>query len=123
MPTQKRRRLDQQRTRTRQRLAERGEYDTVGRARLRPGDLTPQHLQLVPLNSTRFRNTDEFLGPTGYDHVFKVTTFLASFDHFAAYNEIYADYFKPPYPARTTVQAGLYGFRIEVDILARQPPR
>jgi hypothetical protein len=48
MPAQQRRRLDQQRTRTRQRLAERGEHDTVGWARLRPGDLTPQHLQLVP---------------------------------------------------------------------------
>jgi len=48
MPPQKRRRLEQQRPRTRQRLAERGEYDTVGWARLRPGDLTPQHLQLVP---------------------------------------------------------------------------
>jgi hypothetical protein len=48
MPTQKRRRLDQQRTRTRQRLAERGEYDTVGGLQLRPGGLTPQHLQLVP---------------------------------------------------------------------------
>lgn len=25
------------------------------------------------------------------------------------------------YPARTTVQAGLYGFRIEVEVLARRP--
>lgn len=48
MPAQKRRRLEQQRTRTRQRLAERGEYDTVGWARLQPGDLTAQHLQFVP---------------------------------------------------------------------------
>jgi hypothetical protein len=48
MPAQKRRRLEQQRTPLRQCLAERGEYDPVGWARLRPGDLTPQHLQLMP---------------------------------------------------------------------------
>jgi hypothetical protein len=48
MPAQQRRRLDKQRADPRQRLVERGEYDTVGWARLRPCDLTAQHLQLVP---------------------------------------------------------------------------
>ena len=57
----------------------------------------------------------------GFGDVVKVTAYLASFDDFAAYNEIYDDYFEPPYPARTTVQAGLYGFRIEVEALARRP--
>jgi hypothetical protein len=48
MPTQQRRRLEQQRTRTRQRLAERGEHDPVGGPQLRPRHLTAEHLQLVP---------------------------------------------------------------------------
>jgi 2-iminobutanoate/2-iminopropanoate deaminase len=57
----------------------------------------------------------------GFEHVLKVNAYLASFDDFAAYNEFYREYFAPPYPARTTVQAGLYGFRIEVEALARLP--
>jgi 2-iminobutanoate/2-iminopropanoate deaminase len=57
----------------------------------------------------------------GFEHVLKVQAYLASFDDFAAYNDVYTRYFRPPYPARTTVQAGLYGFRIEIDAIARVP--
>jgi 2-iminobutanoate/2-iminopropanoate deaminase len=55
-----------------------------------------------------------------YSDVIKVTTYLASFDDLTEYNALYTEYFKPPYPARTTVQAGLYGFAIEIDALARK---
>jgi len=58
----------------------------------------------------------------GLEHVIKVTTFLSDFGDFAAYNEVYESYFSSPYPARTTVQAGLApGLRIEVEALARKP--
>jgi 2-iminobutanoate/2-iminopropanoate deaminase len=57
----------------------------------------------------------------GFEDVLKVNAFLASFDDFGAYNEVYGQYFAPPYPARTTVQAGLYGFRIEIEAIARRP--
>lgn len=57
----------------------------------------------------------------GFGDVLKVTTFLADLGDFAAYNAIYAEYFVEPYPARTTVQAGLLGFRIEVEAVARRP--
>ena len=57
----------------------------------------------------------------GFDDVLKVTTFLADFADFTEYNEIYGEYFSSPYPVRTTVQAGLLGFRIEVEALARVP--
>lgn len=58
----------------------------------------------------------------GFEHVLKVTTFLADLTgDFDAYNRIYREFFEPPYPARTTVQAGLLGFRIEVEAVARRP--
>jgi 2-iminobutanoate/2-iminopropanoate deaminase len=57
----------------------------------------------------------------GFEHVLKVTTFLADLRDFDAYNRIYREYFEPPYPARTTVQAGLLGFRIEIEAVARRP--
>jgi 2-iminobutanoate/2-iminopropanoate deaminase len=57
----------------------------------------------------------------GFEDVVKVNAYLASFDDFQTYNEVYAEYFAPPYPARTTVQAGLYGFSLEVEALARRP--
>jgi 2-iminobutanoate/2-iminopropanoate deaminase len=58
----------------------------------------------------------------GLADVIKVTTFLSDFGDFAAYNEVYETHFSPPYPARTTVQAGLApGLLIEVEALARKP--
>lgn len=57
----------------------------------------------------------------GFEDVVKVTTFLADSGDFAEYNRIYAEYFKPPYPVRTTVSAGLLGFRIEVEAIACRP--
>ena len=44
--------------------------------------------------------------------------FLSDMSCYAAMNEIYREYFEPPYPARTTVQSGLLGFLIEVEAVA-----
>jgi reactive intermediate/imine deaminase len=57
----------------------------------------------------------------GFEDVIKVTTFLADLSDFAVYNEIYSEYFRPPYPARTTVGAALIGIKIEVEAIARRP--
>jgi 2-iminobutanoate/2-iminopropanoate deaminase len=55
------------------------------------------------------------------DEVLKVNAFLADLAEFDAYNNVYQQYFSAPYPARTTVQAGLApGLRIEVEALARK---
>ena len=51
----------------------------------------------------------------------KVSAFLADFDHFAEFNEVYRRYLEDPYPARTTVQAGLGRIAIEVDCIAVIP--
>ena len=51
--------------------------------------------------------------------VVKVSVFLSDMAHFQAMNEVYKTRFEPPYPARTTVQAGLAeGLLIEVDVIA-----
>ena len=56
------------------------------------------------------------------EDVFKITTFIADVGDVPAYNEIYREFFKPPYPARTTVQAGLPdGLLIEIEAIARIP--
>jgi 2-iminobutanoate/2-iminopropanoate deaminase len=72
-----------------------------------------------------FRNLDLCLRAAGcgFRDVLKVNAYLADFADFASYNSVYESYFAAPYPARTTVQVGLLGFRIEVDAWARQPGR
>jgi len=56
------------------------------------------------------------------DDVVKTTVFLADIDDFPRFNEIYAGHFTRPYPARTTVQAGLApGLLVENEAVARRP--
>ena len=59
---------------------------------------------------------------TSWERVVKVGVFLAALANFAELNEIYRRYFKPPYPARTTVGAALPpGMALEVDCIATVP--
>ena len=56
------------------------------------------------------------------DDVVKVNAFLLDLADFEAYNEVYREVFDEPYPARTTVQAGLPGgIRVEIEAVARLP--
>ncbi|MEZ4648686.1 MAG: RidA family protein [Candidatus Eisenbacteria bacterium] len=59
----------------------------------------------------------------GPEHVLKTTLYLADMADFLKVNEIYAGFFSPPYPARSTVAAaGLpKGALVELEVLARQP--
>jgi len=41
---------------------------------------------------------------TSLENVVKTTVFLADMNDFAAMNEVYAEFFPTPYPARSTVQ-------------------
>lgn len=55
-----------------------------------------------------------------YGDVVKVTVFLADLGDFAAYNEVYGEYFDTPYPARSTVGAVLPpGVLVEIEAIAR----
>jgi 2-iminobutanoate/2-iminopropanoate deaminase len=56
------------------------------------------------------------------DDVVKVNAYLADLGDFPAYNEVYVGFFTQPYPARTSVQAGLPpGVLIEIEAIARKP--
>jgi 2-iminobutanoate/2-iminopropanoate deaminase len=56
----------------------------------------------------------------GLEDVVKVNAFLADLADFDGYNAVYREYFAEPYPARTTVQAGLPpGLLLEVEAVAR----
>ena len=54
------------------------------------------------------------------ENVVKVSVFLADLNDFEAMNEVYREFFKDNFPARTTVQAVLRtGRKIEIDCIAR----
>ncbi len=56
------------------------------------------------------------------DDVVKVTAFLADLADFGVYNEVYAEFFAEPYPARTTVGAMLPpGLLVEIEVTALTP--
>ncbi|MGE5273530.1 MAG: RidA family protein [Verrucomicrobiota bacterium] len=55
------------------------------------------------------------------DDVVKVNAYLADLGDFPGYNEVYVEFFDRPYPARTSVQAGLPpGVLIEIEAVARR---
>ena len=60
-------------------------------------------------------NAGEILKEAGVDYskVVKTTCFLADMNDFAAMNEVYASFFKEPFPARTTVEVA----RLPKDVL------
>lgn len=57
------------------------------------------------------------------DHVIKVNAHLSDLRNGPAYNEIYRKLFNAPYPTRTTVESGLGGYLIEIDVIAYAPSR
>ena len=61
-------------------------------------------------------------GGSSLDKVVKCNVYLRDINDFAAMNEVYKTYFKPPYPARTTIQAGALpgGIAVEIECIARK---
>ena len=56
------------------------------------------------------------------DDVVKVNAFLADLADFPGYNEVYKEFFDAPYPARSSVGAGLPpGVLVEIEAVARRP--
>jgi 2-iminobutanoate/2-iminopropanoate deaminase len=64
-----------------------------------------------------------FVAGCDFSHVVKVCGYLARPGLVGRYNEIYREYFSPPYPARTTVACQLVvpGMLVQVDAFARRP--
>src|SRR6266496_3985842 len=69
-----------------------------------------------------FENLRAILQAAGssLDHVVKCNVYLRDINDFAAMNEVYATYFAPPFPARTTIQAGALpgGIAVEIECIA-----
>ena len=55
--------------------------------------------------------------------VIKTTVFMTDLSQFAAMNAVYAKHFKPPYPARATVQVSALpkGAAVEIEAVAVRP--
>ncbi len=85
--------------------------------RFEPGDFRSQ--------ATRtFKNVQAILEAAGasWKDAVKVNVYLASILDFAELNDVYRQFVTEPFPARTTVQAGLSGHMlIEVDCIAVVP--
>ena len=59
----------------------------------------------------------------GMENVVKTTVFLSDLDDFAAVNEVYATFFREPYPARSCVQVAAIpkGAKVEIECVAARP--
>jgi 2-iminobutanoate/2-iminopropanoate deaminase len=59
----------------------------------------------------------------GFEDVAKTTCFLADMADFGAFNEVYARFFREPYPARSTfaVAALPKAARVEIEAIAQRP--
>ncbi|HEY7518890.1 MAG TPA: RidA family protein [Methylomirabilota bacterium] len=70
-----------------------------------------------------FENLKTILEAAGSSltRVVKCNVYLRDINDFQAMNEVYASYFEPPYPARTTIQAGALpaGIAVEIECIAR----
>ena len=53
--------------------------------------------------------------------VVSVTAYLADINEWDAFNDAYRSRFEAPFPARTTVGAGLHGFLVEISVTAFFP--
>ena len=79
------------------------------------GDITTQTRQVL-------ENINGILSENGltFANVIKTTVFLADINDFGAMNEVYAEFFKSPYPARSAVAVKDLpkGAMIEIEIIA-----
>ena len=68
-------------------------------------------------------NVQAILQEAGLDlsHVVKTTVFLADMADFAAMNEVYAQFFTPPFPARSAVAVKTLpkGALVEIECIAK----
>ena len=68
------------------------------------------------------QNLQAILSKAGlsFENAVKTTIFLADIADFAAVNEIYAEFFKEPYPARSTVAVKTLpkGGLVEIELIA-----
>jgi 2-iminobutanoate/2-iminopropanoate deaminase len=88
--------------------------DTYGRL-IGPGDIGTQTRQVLSTLQTILQ-----LAGLGLEDVVKTTVMLTDWRHYTAYNDVYRQFFAPPYPARSTVCGGLAtkGALLEIEAVA-----
>ena len=68
------------------------------------------------------KNAQAVISASGakWENVIKTTVFITNIDDFSKVNEIYATYFKQPYPARSCVEVSKLpkGALIEIEVIA-----
>ena len=71
-----------------------------------------------------FANIQAVLAEAGMSlsNVVKTTVFMTDLSQFAAFNAIYAEYFKAPYPARSCVEVSALpkGVLVECELIAKR---
>jgi 2-iminobutanoate/2-iminopropanoate deaminase len=57
---------------------------------------------------------------SGFDDVVRATIYLVDLAHYATVNQVYGRFFRPPYPARSTVQVAALprGAQVEIDLIS-----
>jgi 2-iminobutanoate/2-iminopropanoate deaminase len=88
--------------------------DAYGRL-IGPGDIGTQTQQVLSTIQTILQLAD-----LGLEDVVKTTVMLTDWRHYTAYNDVYRQFFVPPYPARSTVCGGLAykGALLEIEAVA-----
>ena len=78
---------------------------------------TPKDQACKSLDNMRLTLTAAGLG---MENVVKTTIFLQDMDDFGAVNEVYAEHFSEPFPARSTVQVARLpkDVRVEIEAIA-----
>jgi 2-iminobutanoate/2-iminopropanoate deaminase len=57
-------------------------------------------------------------GGSSLEKVVKVSVFLTDLKYFEEFNTVYNEFFKKPYPARTTIGCQLNNILVEIDVIA-----
>ena len=58
---------------------------------------------------------------TSLENALRVNVYLEDLSRIEEFEEVYRTYFTLPYPVRTTVQAGLRGYLVEIDAIVAIP--
>jgi 2-iminobutanoate/2-iminopropanoate deaminase len=72
-----------------------------------------------------FQNLRRILHAAGLDfqHVVQVRSYVKNQSDLARYNDLYREYFKEPFPARTTIVNCLGTVLFEIDVVAAYPSK
>jgi len=81
------------------------------------GDIKAQTIQCL----SNLTNVLKAASLTSED-IFKTTIYLTDINDFSIVNEVYSEYFKSPYPARTTIAVAALPLdsKIEIEVIAKR---